>query len=325
MVNFRTKLITVLIILISVQIASAQGNWRINRAKGSGDLISVYFTSAKNGWVAGDNGYLAFTNDGGRSWRRRILNTVANINEIYFRNDKNGYLVAGRKMFVTKDRGKTWRETLIANPNEFKDGIPEFLSIRFNDKKRGFIIGTVIDKNDEDIIIGSLLLRTTDGGETWSRVIVPTKVELFHLDFAGKSRGWIVGDAGVILATTNGGNTWMVQKSGTEEALYNVDFRNGSHGYAVGMKGTVLRTRDGGNNWQKVNVGFDKTLFRVDFTDDRVGWIVGSGGAIFRSNDQGQSWRRQTKITENSLYGLYMTKKFGWSVGKTGVIVKYER
>ena len=322
---FRKHFISALIVLCASQVFLAQTGWKINRAKGTGDLISVFFTSSNNGWIAGDNGYLAFTNDGGRSWRRRILNTVANINEIYFRNDDNGYLVAGRKMFITNDGGISWRETLIVNPDEFKDGIPEFLSIRFNSKKQGFIVGTVIDKNDENNIIGSLVLRTMDGGQTWSRIIVPTKVELFHLDFDGKSYGWIVGDMGTILATRNNGNSWTVQKSGTEETLYNVDFRDKSDGYAVGTKGAILRTENGGRNWFKVNANFAKTLFRVDFADDKNGWIVGSGGAILRSTNRGKSWVRQDSKTESSLYGLYMTKKYGWSVGKTGVIVKYDR
>ena len=267
-----------------------------------------FFTSSKEGWIAGDKGFLAHTKDSGRSWQRRILNTAADINEIYFRNDKNGYLVAGRKMFITRDRGVTWRETLIVNPNEFPDGIPEFLSIRFNSKKQGFIVGTVIDKEDPDNIIGSLVLRTIDGGKTWSRIRVPSKVELFHLDFDGKSRGWIVGDKGTILATTDNGNRWSLQKSGTEETLYNVDFRDGKEGYTVGSKGTILRTANGGRTWVKVKTSFTKTLFRVDFADDKNGWIVGSGGTILRSYDRGRSWVGQISNTEMNLYGLYITK-----------------
>jgi len=311
--------------LVSTQLIAAQSGWNVNRAKGTGDLISVFFTSSNDGWIAGDNGYLAYTEDGGRSWRRKILNTAANINEIYFRNDDNGYLIAGRKMFVTSDAGKSWREALIVNPEEFKDGIPEFYSIRFNSKNQGFIIGAILDKNDEDVVIGSLLLRTTDGGESWSRLVIPTKVELIHLDFEGKSHGWIVGDMGTILATTNSGSTWTVQRSGTKEVLRNVDFRSDDEGYVVGDKGTILRTINGGRSWIKIRSAARNTLNRVDFSDDKNGWIVGSKGTILRSTDRGNTWVAQNSRTKNSLYGLYMTKKYGWSVGKTGVIVKYEK
>ncbi len=323
--RIRKSVFLILVLFLFTQLISAQRGWEVNRAKGNGDLISVFFTSSDDGWVAGDEGYLAFTNDGGKSWKRKILNTAANINEIYFRNDDNGYLVAGRKMFITKDGGQSWREEIIVNPNEFKDGIPEFLSIRFNSRKQGFIIGAVIDKNDNENIIGSLLLRTVDGGETWSRIIVPTKVELFHLDFDGKSHGWIVGDMGTILATTNNGNSWVFQSSGTKETLYNVDFRDEREGYAVGSNGIILRTLDGGRNWIKVQSFIKNTLFRVDFADDKNGWIVGSKGTILRSFDRGRSWVRQDSKTSSSLYGLFMNKKYGWSVGKEGVIIRYEK
>lgn len=321
----KLNLLFPVILLALVQIVPAQEGWNVNRASGTVDLISVFFTSSDDGWVAGDDGYLAYTTDGGKSWRRKILNTAANINEIYFRNDDNGYLVAGRKMFVTKDGGLSWREELIVNPNEFRDAIPEFLSIRFNSRKHGFIVGTLIDRNDDSTVIGSLVLRTTDGGDSWSRLVVPSKVELFHLDFDDKDHGWVVGDLGTILHTRDGGNSWELQETGTKETLYNVDFRDERDGYAVGTNGTILRTEDGGRTWMKVDSGVTHTLFRVDFSDDKNGWIVGADGTILRSYDRGASWIRQESKTGNNLYGLYMQKKYGWSVGKDGVIIRYEK
>lgn len=322
---FGKSLVLFLLTVFAAQSLFAQTGWQINRLKGTGDLISVFFTSSDDGWIAGDDGFLAFTKDGGKSWNKKILNTAASINEIYFRNDDNGYLVAGRKMFITKDGGKSWREDIIANQSEFEDGNPEFLSIRFNTKKQGFIIGTIIDKENEEIIIGSLLLKTEDGGETWSRIKVPAKVELFDLDFDGKSHGWIVGDMGTILATNDNGNTWVIQNSGTTETLYNVDFRDEKEGFAIGSGGTILRTVDGGNNWISVNaLVSENTLFRIDFADEKNGWIVGSKGLVLRSYDRGKSWVRQSSQTSNSLYGLYMAKKYGWSVGREGVIIRYE-
>lgn len=321
----RNKFLLVLIILISIQGLFAQKGWNINQEKGNGDLISVFFTSSDKGWVAGDNGYLAYTEDGGKSWKPKILNTAANINEIYFRNDDDGYLVAGRKIFVTKDGGKNWKEDQIVNPREFRDGVAEFLSIRFNSKKQGFVVGAVIDKNDRNRVVDSLLLRTTNGGKTWSRIIVPTKLELFHLDFDGKREGWIVGDLGTILVTRDGGNSWKLQKSGTKETLYNVDFRDELNGYVVGSSGIILRTENGGENWERVKSVAETTLFRVDFSNDKNGWIVGSKGTVLRSFDRGQTWEKQDIKTSNNLYGLFMKKKYGWSVGKDGIIIRYKK
>jgi photosystem II stability/assembly factor-like uncharacterized protein len=300
---------------------SAQNLWKSGRIEANGDLVAVYFTSPTRGWVAGDNGYLAFTEDGGQTWRRYPLDTTENINEIYFRNEKNGYLVAGRKMFITNDSGRTWQETLIYRPGDFRSGTPEFLSIRFADKKYGYVIGSILNRNGD--VIDSLLMRTDDEGTTWRRQIAPTKAELFHLDFSGNSHGWIVGDKGVILATTDRGESWRLQNSGTARALFAVDFRDDNEGYAVGGGGTILRTVDGGRHWQAIRSGQPYTLKRVSFADEKNGWIVGFNGAILRTQDAGLTWEKVASPSTARLFGLYMSKKYGFAVGEKGLVLEY--
>ncbi len=319
----KSSVLFLIAIVLSAQFAAAQTSWRINRAKGEGDLIAVFFTSADRGWIAGDNGYLAFTNDGGKNWTKQDIGTTESINEIYFRNDDKGYLVAGRKMFITKDAGQTWRETRIYKQGDFRNLSPEFLSIRFADKKRGIVIGSLL--NQQEKVVDSLVMRTEDGGETWQRIIVPSKKELFHLDFVGSSNCWIVGDDGLILNSNNGGESFQTQKSGTTFDLYNVDFRDENEGYIVGSKGTILRTENGGITWESLKTPFPMTLMRVDFADDKNGVIVGYEGTILRSTDKGKTWTKQNSETKETLYGLYFTKKYGWAVGAKGVVIQYLR
>lgn len=307
--------------LLSVQAVYSQ--WKITPSSTKGDLVAVYFTSALHGWVAGDNGYLASTIDGGRTWSKHDLNTTDDINEIYFRNEENGYLVAGRTMFITRDAGRTWQETKLYKPGDFRNGTPEFLSIRFADRKRGLIVGSILNRGDA--VVDSLVMRTEDGGETWQRIVVPSKKELFHLDFNGSTHAWIVGDEGMILASIDGGLTWRSQSSGTKMPLYNVDFRDDYEGYAVGKSGTILRSETGGTTWKMVHTGYKETFLRVDFADDNNGWIVGYRGSILRSSDKGISWVKQDSKTKEHLYGLYMVKRFGWAVGAKGSIIEYQR
>jgi len=234
--------------------------------------------------------------------------------------------VAGKKMFATDDGGRSWREIRINEPRDFRGGTPEFLSVQFADKKLGFIVGSLIREiGDEVKVVDSLLMRTDNGGESWTRIIVPSKLELYHLDFANSSRGWIVGDRGLILVTYDGGVNWQTQKSGTTKALYNIDFRDSNEGYAVGSKGTILRTENGGEIWEAVKTNFPNTFKRVNFADDKNGWIVGYSGSILRSSDKGKTWVKQESSTEEQLYGLFMTKKYGWAVGAKGSIVQYQR
>lgn len=323
MTFWRNLLFSVCAILVSFQLAVAQSGWNINRSKGTGDLVAVFFVSSDKGWVAGDEGYLAVTYDGGRNWTRQILDLRENINEIYFRSDDNGYLVAGKKVYITDNGGRDWRATQIYNPGDFRGLTPEFLSVRFTDKKRGWIVGSVL--NSADRVVDSLVMKTEDGGESWTRVKVPTKSELFHLDFNGNSHGWIVGNQGTILHTANGGEVWQLQRSGTDRAIYNVDFRDDDEGYAVGGKGTILRTENGGEIWETVTTNFPTTFMRVDFADDKNGWVVGYNGTILRSNDKGKTWVKQESRTGAHLFGLFTVKKYGWAVGAGGVVVEYQR
>jgi photosystem II stability/assembly factor-like uncharacterized protein len=300
----------------------AQSVWTAQRIATKGDLNVVYFTSNDKGWIAGDGGYLAQTRDGGESWTAYPLNTTENVNEIYFRNDDNGYLVAGRKMFITRDGGRSWQDIRPYRSGDFGTAEPEFNSIRFTDKKRGYIVGSL---SRGDIVVDSLMLRTEDGGDSWHRVSLPVKNELIHLVFRGNSRGWVVGSNGLILATTDDGLTWNKQQSGVSTTIYNVDFNDSNNGYAVGEKGMMIRTTDGGATWRKVETPVRTTLLRVDFADSKNGWAAGRGGVILRSGDQGETWIQQDSTTHAHLYGLFMDKKFGWAVGENGLILRYKK
>lgn len=318
--------LAILFVFLAGQTFHAQTGWQTLKSGSPSDLVAVYFTSAERGFIAGDKGYFAQTTNGGKTWTKQFIYTEEDINEIYFRNENNGYVVAGKKMFLTDDAGRSWREIKIYDPKNFRNATPEFLSVRFADKKRGLIVGSLINKDDE--VVDSLVLRTDDGGETWARIIVPSKLELIHLDFVNSSRGWIVGDKGLILTTQDGGINWRKQDSGTDKTLYNVDFRDSQEGYAVGGNrgiGVILRTGNGGETWETVKTNFSKTFLRVDFADDKNGWIVGYGGTILRSNDKGKTWIKQESGTKENLYGLYMFKKYGYAVGAKGAVVQYQK
>lgn len=325
-VKFLARAFVLLPVLIISSYTFAQGPWRSSHCETEGDLVAVYFTSSDKGWIAGDAGYLASTTDGGRTWSRYTLNTTEDINEIYFRNSDNGYLVAGRKMFITSDGGRSWQETQLVKPGEIKNGTPEFLSIRFADRRRGLAVGSVWRKvRNEEVVVDSLVMRTEDGGETWQRAIVPAKGELYHLDYNGSTRAWIVGDHGVILATTDSGKTWKKQISGVTLPLYNVDFRDDKEGYAVGKSGVILRTENGGTTWERVRTPFTESLMRVDFADDKNGWVVGYKGTVLRSSDKGRTWVKQDSGTSSNLYGLFMMRRYGWAVGEGGLLLEYLR
>jgi photosystem II stability/assembly factor-like uncharacterized protein len=303
--------------------ARAQVGWVATKIGPAGkDLNTVYFLDSKRGWVAGDNGFLSRTDDGGQTWTKQTVDTKDGINDIYFRSKEDGFLIAGNAIFITRDSGNRWTEARRFLPSEFNGAAAELYSVRFSSKKKGWVVGS-ISKND--IIVDSILVFTDDGGDTWQRQRAPSRAELIHLDFVDDKHGWIVGAEGAILRTFDGGQSWNRQRSDTKATLYHVDFRDDKNGWAVGERGTVLRTTDAGETWTPVESKVRSTLLSVQFVNDDDGWIVGRGGVALRSDDGGRTWIHQESATKNNLYALHFQKKIGWAVGGDGVVLRYER
>ena len=304
--------------------ARAQGEgWSGGRQGLAGkDLNAVYFLDSKRGWVAGDGGVVLRTRDAGRTWSRQAVATTETFNDVYFRNEDDGYLLAATQVFVTEDGGETWRSAARFNSQSFGGGEPDLYSVRFTSKKRGWIVGSL---SRGENVIDSLVLSTDNGGASWQRQRVPVRDELIHLDFDGDKRGWVVGSGGRILHTEDGGETWLIQASDTTAALYHVDFQGDERGWAVGERGTILRTEDGGRAWRAVPSRVRSTLLSVKFINKDEGWAVGRGGTILSSDDGGETWKQQESRTRQNLYALFFDKKAGWVVGGDGLVLHYER
>jgi len=305
----------------------AQGGegWTATRHGVAGrDLNTVYFTDSRRGWMGGDGGLIYHTEDGGRTWIRQTVATNDQINDLYFHNKEDGYLVAGSAVYLTADGGRTWREARRFGASDF-GGTPELYSVRFASRKKGWIVGSV---SRRDVVTDSLVLHTDDAGATWRRQLVPSRDELIHLDFADDRRGWIAGDKGTILSTTDGGLNWTRGRTGTNATLYHVHFIDDERGWAVGERATILRTTNGGQTWTATIVpGLQPrpTFLSVQFEGKEHGWIVGRGGVILRSDDGGRTWVQQESGTKQHLYALFVGKKQNCAVGGDGVVLQYER
>ena len=316
-------LLTLAALLVGAICQAQTAGWTGKRIGLAGkDLNAVYFVDAKRGWVGGDGGFFSYTEDGGTSWVERSIGTASSINDIYFVGKDTGFVLAGGSIFGSEDGGHSWREAHKFTAAEFDGATPELYSLRFNGKKRGWVVGST-SRGDE--IVNSILAITRDGGANWSILRAQTQQELIHIDFVDEKRGWIVGANGAILHTSDAGESWTKQKSDTTVTLFHVDFRNERQGYAVGERGTILRTDDGGQTWSRVESPAQGTLLSVQFVSEDEGWIAGRGGVILRSGNGGRTWIEQESTTKQNLYALFINKKAGWAVGGNGLMVRYER
>jgi photosystem II stability/assembly factor-like uncharacterized protein len=159
------------------------------------------------------------------------------------------------------------------------------------------------------------ILRSSDGGLTWTQPDSPTAETLFAISFADDKNGFAVGANGTVLRSTDGGATWTKQAiqvademGGTRPLdvnLFGVAATSPTSAFAVGDLGTVLRTRDGAT-WEKVP--FDATTYADDNVPDRIlngvvftsptdGFIGGEFATLLRTHDGGDTWTGTRQIT----------------------------
>ena len=98
----------------------------------------------------------------------------------------------------------------------------------FRDDNEGYAVGEA-----------GTILRTENGGRSWTRVITNFTESLMRVDFADDKNGWIVGHKGSILRSSDKGRTWVKQESTTANHLYGL-FMSRRNGWAVGAKGVII-------------------------------------------------------------------------------------
>ena len=104
------------------------------------------------------------------------------------------------------------------------------------------------------------VLKTSDGGNTWSQYSVPhTNIGGYISDiyFFNPSDGSAVSSRGWLLKTTNGGVTWSQENifgslvtSENYDKFPKINFLNNSVGYINFRNQKLAKTIDGGNTWQ---------------------------------------------------------------------------
>ena len=98
------------------------------------------------------------------------------------------------------------------------------------------------------------MVRSIDGGESWSPVDYGSTTRLFDIEFADGPVGFAVGSGGLLLKSEDAGDTWTPVSSGTTANLVSLEFANPELGLIVANGGSVRRTFDGGDSWSEVPI-----------------------------------------------------------------------
>jgi photosystem II stability/assembly factor-like uncharacterized protein len=243
-----------------------------------GSWYHIQFVSQTVGFM-GANGALVRTTDGGTTWPVRSAYPDCPI--IYGMNflDANTGLVSGSQassgfhgIFKTTDGGLTWRLTHSGNDN---DAI--------------YLTNTVALADD-----GTAILRSTDGGDTWSQVAT-VSTGLSDLEKLDATTVIGVSTTGEVWRSDDGGVTWSERwtAGGGPPAKWAVRFSDPLNGHVVGAGGAILATSDGGVTWTRVNRGISVDWNGIVAFSDSAVVLAGLYGYVQTTADAGAHWLPQ--------------------------------
>lgn len=174
-------------------------------------LNAITFFDATHGWIAGEQGRVLRTEDGGQTWESFHVPRPP------------------------KQQGAKRDEELMSDEELEAFGVlaplPSLYGIYFISPQQGWAVG------QEGAIV-----RTLDGGRQWEFQTSGVQEALYDIGVSGET-GWIVGDRGAVLVSTNGGTQWSKQELGLQYRLSwlrRLSIISGDHSFFVGADGLVL-------------------------------------------------------------------------------------
>jgi len=224
------------------------------------------------GWVLQQT-HLYWTENNGQDWADITPgDTQQQVSNVFFLNEQEGWAflyernlsgeLTSISLASTRNAGNTWKISVIGE-DEFKipPGFAGPTSMFFVDSQHGWIVLRLTSSSAFSI---GLMLKTEDGGITWSELQPPPSAGAIL--FTTAQDGWMVGGpAGdVIWATRDGGKTWkektapvseikdachtsyrLQDSSITQEVRLTATMACSDHSYLLDY---TLRTEDG--SWQ---------------------------------------------------------------------------
>jgi photosystem II stability/assembly factor-like uncharacterized protein len=284
-----------------------QACWVSQQSGTSQNLYAVHFHNRNIGWIAGSNGTILKTANGGTNWSLMESGTKEHLKSIYFSDLDRGW-AAGTKGIIlqTTNGGITWIK-------QISGSVKDLEGIAFYDSNIGLAVGD-----------HGTILKTENGGQNWMIRDSQVYTHLYSIQFIDSNYAWIAGSAGTILKTSDTGENWNHMGKNLYAWFFNCNFIDENKGWAVGACGVIKKTTDGGNSWEMQNSNTSEHLASVDFINENEGWIVGSNGIVLNTIDAGVHWNLQYCGANLTLYDVcHFDRINAWAVGDYGNILKY--
>lgn len=192
-----------------------------------------------------------------------------------------GDFVIELRVMDSSGASKTTQKTLRVSPNQYItnsicNGLPStgwcwqaptttanaINNVYFVDSNNGWAVGAA-----------GLVLKTSDSGLTWSKVLTPTERSLLSVKFTDAQNGWILADSGMLLHTLDGGRHWSTTSISSSN-WYGYNYRLIVRGQTivVATEYYTYVSTDNGNTWTSVSTLFNLDVFEATGKQVALNW-----------------------------------------------------
>lgn len=238
----------------------------------SSDLNEIFFVNSSLGWICGRNGTVLLTDNGGQNWLDRSSDVDAILEGIW--GNSTGFVCAcGSPGVIIRsgDFGNSWLTC--------ETGTTSYLwDVAFStDREMGIAVGS-----------DATILKSVDGGATWSEIPAPAQVRYYTITFDYLDRPWIGGEDGTLFYSDDGASTWKEVEIPTDMAVRDIVTSSGRV-FLTGDFSAILKSVDNGLSWEVIDLpyGFQSAC---GFVGDKV-WTGGALGSIYLYTDDFVYWQ----------------------------------
>ena len=218
------------------QVRYDTANWRFSNPKQFGfTVLDVDFFDNTNVIAVGQDGGIARSVDGGANWSYGVF-TFINARGLWFK--------------------------------------PTFTDVHYITSNIAYAVGSGITGSASSPFIGGVMIKTTDGGATWSQVNNPLNANLKNINtcwFLNKDTGYVAGQWNTpdsipkVYYTRNGGATWDSLVTPSVSGTTKLGFINNA-------------------TYPGIDYPIDgkaKEIWRIVFLNSSVGYVSGGGSPLF--------------------------------------------
>ena len=143
-----------------------------------------------------------------------------------------------------------------------------------------------------DNYTSGVVIKTTDGGDTWSAMNTIASEELYSVSFPTNDTGYTCSMEGKVYKTTNGGTTWQLIYTAPSGQSFSIAFKDVNNG-VLGTPTSIRYTSNGGQTWASGSGTSGTNSQDITWCEGSTYLATGYNQTNI-SNDDGQTWSQQS-------------------------------